>query len=631
MSFTARRLLLWSIVLCASAQPLRAGNSAALVRQIDLSRADGDVTRAELELEKWNLTQILSLREEGYASWLDVEQQRLVVRTLERECAAASTRTAFLQQLEQRAGHGKHENHGRRNVPPPMLVSLPGSIRLVGWLDPRHLSANLRTSDDLLIAAPSGEAVDRVKEARMAMRRADAQLEAWGEGSESRENSSMYERLERQRNLERARFARALLERDGRPLDSAGTRSTSDLPLVSNRGRRLSAESVGEITHCVVSAGDDALFGATLLVARAEAKATGRAAILRIEHEQIERRWAALAQLRREGHATIGELERASKAVETSQGLLDTLDAQQTQLVEAYQSLQSLADKLGQNGTPIRPIDASKQALPSAASWPARFLGETALVQHVAALYARAHARASDCDGLRWKADLLGERITRLKSAQQTMPTPAHGIDTPLEKTFAAANQREIRHLEQELKLVLARAKWAKQRHEVVVLETHRFLKQCLYQDGMRPGEADLAALRDREGRFSYLESYDPRILNQVCRLAFSTNDIKLVKFAYQPRGVPSTPPVQIEIDRTSTRFRPLDHYGSWNSIFGQVNACLRYGVNSRRICGPLDLHRARLNADKFTGHSPFDLRWQCREQPTLPRYLRGLRPGYDW
>ena len=100
------------------------------------------VANARIELESWKLDQLKSLRKRGFATWLEVARQRLKADTLLCQQAAIKEFASFNRTLQKAVRRSGERSTGRAAA--PVTLSLAGSVRLVGWIQPSQIPPEMR-------------------------------------------------------------------------------------------------------------------------------------------------------------------------------------------------------------------------------------------------------------------------------------------------------------------------------------------------------------------------------------------------------------------------------------------------------------------------------------------------------
>jgi hypothetical protein len=637
--------------LAALAVCLTAGTVTAdtkTLEEIALARsanhAVAQVTDAQRRLEQWNLDQLQSLRDRGFASWLEVARQQLLVDTLHEHRQASRQFAMFLQQLGERA-RAAEETIGdeREDTPraslPPITVSLPGSVRLVSWLEPEHVSANL-VSQFLASQHPPeqlrDDAAGEVERAEENAARWEERFHAYSELPQRSDNADRVKRAELQLALARAELELARLRQRLLKKNLAERarieRSVGELP--SDERDAADRSKVGQIHHFVTLEAHPDVRQAALRVAAAEARANGeeRAAKIALQRQQL--RLQAMEQLHASGHADRAELEDARERVAEAKSLVEELRNRQASLNDAYERLKSSVRELAPAASSpaedsLRYLDAENSGdVPDVESCPLLLLADPVAVRHLIDLRRQYYDTAAQRGALEHKLTLLKTLSTRLQQAASAnrpiasrgLPPSSSGGD--LQAVLTAGKQRELEFLNLDIRYSRAQLQAAEERLQILALEDARFVRQCLLQQAAVPpalagagalqfdvtgyGAGDSKAVRlglrrvrldrscspTRSQWLSYVESRDTETLTRVCELAFSQADIEMVRFAYcPPRVRPALrmaetlvrlpirldkPPAYVEY-RCRPRYLTSCSYGTGRSIYSLVNDCLAY------------------------------------------------------
>ena len=137
--------LLGSVVWPAPG-PVHSGTRSVdqIAQAESVNRTIVQLIEARLQLAQWNWVQCKSLRNRGFASWLDVAQQELLVAALQERHKAASQFADFLRDLSvqvsrARATIGSEDDLRLDGMIPRVAVTLPGSVHLIGSLALDHI------------------------------------------------------------------------------------------------------------------------------------------------------------------------------------------------------------------------------------------------------------------------------------------------------------------------------------------------------------------------------------------------------------------------------------------------------------------------------------------------------------
>ena len=145
MFFDNRSLIGISIcaLMFASDHSTNANDVGKVVEQsIELQTAEVDVLKARLELETWNCSQVQDFYNKGFASWLELRRQQLNVAAFRTRLDSATEFQKFLSQVatESAAASDDELIPLRLRTSKPVKVFVPGSIRLIGWIEGQALA-----------------------------------------------------------------------------------------------------------------------------------------------------------------------------------------------------------------------------------------------------------------------------------------------------------------------------------------------------------------------------------------------------------------------------------------------------------------------------------------------------------
>ena len=559
-------LLLARSIVCSAADSAPSISTAVdeVSRQELLNRANAGVLNARLKLEEWKLARLHLLRERGCATWLEVAKQQLLVDTMSKQRDALQEFAGFTRALEQRAILAAETLEQDTCVRPgrtgsPLKLSLPGSVRLVGWIDRQGLSPGTAGQEKKAASAPPSDA--ELKAAAENMARAEKRRAGLTAGRSVPEHWK--QNAELQLALTRAEWQLARVKYD-LLVDSprylaAGDGETGDRSIddqlvhvqasVAAGQTTTLAEFVevtcGEVKTFVTAGSHPALRELTLQVAEAESHATGALQAAEIELQRCELRLHALQELQSKGFAdrVETELDAARKHLAAAVLRVEQFRRQQVNLIQAYQSIQAPRDAtipvvLARHPNSL-PAAAGRDAIdgPAWEAWPLPLLTDVQIIRHLMEL------RRESCEtNARREALLLEwamlesysaklESIAEKRDADSGQPQQAIG-QADLKSSLLEGLRAEIQALRLDMRHVSASQQAAEERLHILALEERRFVQQCLAQrktsdqsddasttvqfvglhlpDSLMPHKVAFGGPRhDQPTSFDYLESRD--------------------------------------------------------------------------------------------------------------------------
>jgi len=474
------------------------------------------VSAARRDLAAWRRGQLAQLRERGHASWRELAEAELELDRSRARYAAADGLMARLTQLRGRFSQPdrRPSNLDGDAAPPSSTIrlSLPGSARIVCWVDARHLPPEGATAQLRLLRA---------------LHQADAQQEDLVAAAAAEACAVARSRVERlgkaaladatrpPRDLARARLecAVALAEWDlARARQARRQREAGQLEAAASRFTATRQEPTsgapGQFVQVVDHRVDPVLLRATLREAEAEAASDGLLAAAQVDGERAGLRQKALARLHQEGHASRQELDDARRQVAAARQWIDLLRTHQQLLTQARDHL----------GTPPTGPVLAAAAQPHAGhagspgpELPASLLADESALRHLMAL------RRMNADQQAAAAELRSEARFR-QSLLDRLATAGAASE-------AAAGERRMAELDLQYCRALEMA--AEQRRRVLDLEAERFVRQVEVLGALNGGPGGRPALPLATGldeapgpeppgpraRYSYLEASDFRLL----------------------------------------------------------------------------------------------------------------------
>ncbi len=142
-----------SVLIVAAMAVAPAGLAASALDEARLAyeeeKALEQVLDARLALENWYLERLVALRNDGDASWLELARQQTLVDTLLSQRAATQRLVSYFASLQERVGlslpqRSTSELAEPADDLPAIKLSMPGSLRLAGWLEWEQADAAVR-------------------------------------------------------------------------------------------------------------------------------------------------------------------------------------------------------------------------------------------------------------------------------------------------------------------------------------------------------------------------------------------------------------------------------------------------------------------------------------------------------
>lgn len=508
-----------SLAIAVAVVVAPAGVAAGSLDEANMAYAEEEaltqVLDARLSLEKWTLDQFILLRREGNATWLEAAHQQSVVDTLQSERTATQQLVRFLDSLRDRVKQscsGKSELR-LADAPddlPAIKLTLPGSERLVGWLEWDQASASMRASYLLASRASSVPPADVQKQIdlaadKLANYKQKVRQLAEITGSEKATNDLARAEVElavaraelklahlmrqRQRS-DSARFQRAAMYMDDDSTKEDSTKDEEADTTPPTDAALLVATDATYITH----QSDSALRIATLSAAAQEARNQGALRAAEIDLRRLQRRADDMDQLNAAGLATRRDVQEAREEIDSAKALLENLQVQQSNLVNSYESLRQLADKDGFRTEPFRfasiPADATSAAQYRPQDWaslPMLCFTNATVVRHVIDLSRQRSQAEASRGALFANLKMLENLEARLAKAEKrlaTRPAQASAFEMleDMRTTLAEGRRRELENVRLNIELKKAQLLATTERLEVIRLETDRFAHQIIQQ-----------------------------------------------------------------------------------------------------------------------------------------------------
>lgn len=521
VSFKVSVCLLGAMI-CPSANAAESGSAdciAEIARAESVNQATLRVAEARLALENWKLGQLTSLRGRGHATWLEVARQQLLTDSLLHQRTAIAKLSAFNQSLLRRLRLASESvnQHSAGHSPwsfAPIKLSAPGSVRLVGWIEPSQISEEIRSQ----LASPS--------EARSGRRIGDRELAFAKERlSHAERRFDVYASRKpalphhlREAELRRA-LARAEVELHQIACDQRSN-EVEEHPTSVVDSRESTPDSgetslpVGGIDNYFTSRASHHLMLATVRVAKSEACATGELQAAQITSQRFKLLLEAARELHAKGYATARELKDARAQLDSADRRVAELRRQYAELTESCHMIQGPLDGTASTVS-VRPSESwidSHAGGPAELvdDWPLSMVTNLQVVRHVLELRRSYLTSVAQRQAFLLKVAMLEEYCTKLKQS----------IANTHDSYFSERSRRQLADLELRIQYNQARRQGAQERLGVLCAEERRFMEQCLAQQQIVNRFADalpgppplhlvslLGSREDESTSVSYLES----------------------------------------------------------------------------------------------------------------------------
>jgi len=472
------------------------------------SQAVIGLVQAQCKLELWNLERLKSLRERGFASWLELARQQLVVDLLTEQRRGHEKFAKTLQHFHQRAlvasKAAHNDKHTRRNgLMSPVIVSIPGSVRMIGWLEPDHVPSTLVSQYHTArsrLQPESSEVDEQLKQAEENLICAEKRFSDYTKAGSTLDTGDRARRAELKLAVARAELNALKARRDlHRSSDTKLSNYQTSLVGLQTAKENTDTDGVNiaDILHCINFDSNDNLRVSTLRVAAAEANATGelRAAEAILRKEAL--RHEAYQKLHDDGHANQEELDDARNRVAQAKKLVQQELNRRNNLKRSYERLLATADSLNlneakNNAGSLSDAESGKSAEPSL---PLSLLADCSAVRHLFDLRRHYYETLAERNSFRLMLGLSEAHLAKLKAIASLKVAngndPADPTDEDSFRTIlAAGKRREVKLFELEVGYQRARLQAAEENLDISALEERRFVLQYLEQRGV---DAELA------------------------------------------------------------------------------------------------------------------------------------------
>lgn len=423
-------VLLPTILLLAFCLPVRANNGmeSGLAQTATVQQAEIDWLGAQLNLQRWKQDQLALLHAEGHATWMEFRRQQFKADMLETQLQSAEKHLEFIQHLNLAASSQPTDSsiRFRERSSRPIKVFLPGSIRLVGWIE----NPNLKLSTDKSFDHEA--AIATVRDRR------DKANKRFDHASTASVSDDWKKKTELDLAVAETHLAYLLVNQNN-PFDSSPAIDLSEL---------------AEIADQHISVNHSTTLGqATQAVCRAEAGARGHLECARIQLRREQNRYKAIYQLHIEGHASAKELSNAQKRVSDVQLQLDSLELAS---LPTYENTYAIDEDVQFHET----------------QWPDAILSDIEYALHLTSLRQRRHQEQANIKTEKLKAEFLLEIHDRLTRALQPTESASSELDE--------GQRNEIKTYTIDWEYALAKQAYSTEREQILALEEQRFIQQAV-------------------------------------------------------------------------------------------------------------------------------------------------------
>ncbi len=415
--------------------------SQTLQQRLELQSAENDLIQAQLRLEQWKHDQLDELYNKGFASWLEVRRHQLVVDSIAVRLKSAVEFQSFLSdvQVEQQSAIDSHTPVFSKRHGSPVKVFLPGSIRVIGWIEGQ---SSIKSTD---VRAHEIE-LDSVRE-----RLAKAQ--------------KRFDETKKLQSIPANWIEKASLDLSVAKKEFEYVKALKHFPIPSNIAEASQTHLIDGIKNFVSANDCVELRRATSKVAKAEATAMGQIECAKIMLARQQQRVDAIARLHSEGYASANELQSVSEQVSRIQLDLNMLIEMQNTLANASAKFDDPDDS------------PSEVAYPSVSAWPIIVSHDREFALHLIDLRRESYLESSLAQIARLKSGMLQDVALRLKLAAKR-GTP----DSDFGSVLNEGQRNEIQAYETEIELADASAVAADEKRRTYIHEECRFIQQAIAQ-----------------------------------------------------------------------------------------------------------------------------------------------------
>lgn len=461
------------------------------------SQSLANVLEARLGLEQWYLKQLTTLQSNGHASWLEVARQQTAVASLRAQQDAHREFAKAVESVCRRTRQmpiSQSLSDSAATVQPPVIkISLPGSVRLIGWLELDHASPellaiylnNMRTShsaidtdDDVDLAIErlasceklvrDLEAVSELEPDSHDWQRAKLDLAVAGAELELARVTQRRQQSEAARLRQLTEFVKGVATDDQQRSLGSALLATMDAPHITHRSGL-------------------ALCAATLRLAAEEKNQSGEFEVASVAFRRQSERKNIIDQLHEQGFASKAEVAAGQQRMLAAQSNLDRLRARQSSL-ETYCHVLLRSDE--HEATPLAFEESESTSLDHGweiDSLPASFFVHREAVRYLLDLRhqrSRAEARHGALLAELQQCEAL---VGRLRAAEKKSMGSVNKLDSPPDPwqvALAERRQKEQESAELEVQFKHAQRVAAEERLAAIRLEEDRFLHQLMLQLG---------------------------------------------------------------------------------------------------------------------------------------------------
>ncbi len=435
-----------------------------------------DLMAARLQLERFHLMQLQQLNHRGQATWIELARQEAQVGRLvvQREALAR-----FCELVERVAGERERLGTIDSELATPLKLTLPGSIRLVGWIEPED-SPRIADHHPQFLAAglaagfvpPNDEPVHL---ATVRLQQAAARFREYDGSGAAPSGWPTHARL--LHDVARAEWQLAVIEAELNP--DFGTGSGPALRAARHVVAGMADDGGSRFLHARSHAD---LQQATCAVAWAEARASGALKQAQLELQRWQDKASLIHELVDRGVATRSRQIELYRQVEQARERVEQQRAQMARRMEIAQQLEA-----GRPGQPDRRPLAMTGDGPTGDPWPRPILDHPARVWHLLELRRKYYELQGQRDAGLVDLEMRQEWLQRLQQARARSaksPTIVHQQDR-LAASLDLGEGRQVTSIETAIQLLEANILDAAEQMAVMTLEERRFMIQCQYQDGL--------------------------------------------------------------------------------------------------------------------------------------------------
>lgn len=429
---------LFALIALASLSVKADGVGRELRQRTQLQAAEIKLLQAQLDLESWKLVQVKDVYSKGYASWLKLQNQQLEVEAARVRVDSANEFQEFLGDIAiARAARQDNLVALRDRTSKPVKVFIPGSVRLIGWIE-LPTTARLNFDD-------TGQQLRAVQEQlTKAQRRLTAVIDSPAAGSDQQQLARL------QLDLAKSEFehTKLFLESYSQP---------------SIEAHELSI-SLQDQKQFVTAADNLELAAATANVASAESAATGQIELAKSMLKREQQRLETLRERQLRGAASPQYIEMETSRVAAIQSRLD-----------AYIDNRDIFRQAATAHPSTEPAPTVYQPV---YSWPSVVLRDSEYMLHLIDLRQKYHEVQATRKIAEVRLSLLTQVLPRLKRAALSQES----IKNQFQSTLRLGQLNEITSYESEIEVIEAAEVSAEETQQILVREEARFIVQATTQ-----------------------------------------------------------------------------------------------------------------------------------------------------